>query len=217
MRATRFDRLLAGTILAAAVAVPTFVAAAPRVETVYPAPPSLNGRVIRHHEPAQEPPAPRAQALPPQREAAPVPPAPQPAAVSRPEPAPEPAPAREAETKSTIDLGALDRTFAASDAQITPKLKEMITSKQLDKRIERAADRRAVETFYAARGYAPLWVRDGRLTAQAQATLGRLKNAADDGLDAADYPVPEFGTINGADALAAGDLRLTESVLAYAR
>ena len=62
MRATRFDRLLAGTILAAAVAVPTFVAAAPRVETVYPAPPSLNGRVIRHHEPAQEP---RAQALPP--------------------------------------------------------------------------------------------------------------------------------------------------------
>src|SRR3569623_1877031 len=105
MRATRFDRLLAGTILAAAVAVPTFVAAAPRVETVYPAPPSLNGRVIRHHEPAQEPPAPRAQALPPPREA---------------------------ETKSTIDLGALDRTFAASDAQITPKLKEMITSKQLD-------------------------------------------------------------------------------------
>ena len=84
MRATRFDRLLAGTILAAAVAVPTFAAAAPRVETVYPAPPSLNGRVIRHHEPVQEPPAPRAQALPPQREAAPVPPpAREPAAVSR--------------------------------------------------------------------------------------------------------------------------------------
>jgi murein L,D-transpeptidase YcbB/YkuD len=217
MRATRFDRLLAGTILAAAVAVPTFVAAAPRVETVYPAPPSLNGRVIRHHEPAQEPPpAARAQALPPRHEAAP---APQPAAV-RPEPAPvpEPAPAREADNKSSVDLsGALDRMFSASDAQIAPKLKEIVTSKQLDKRIERPADRRAIEAFYAARGYAPLWVHEGRLTAQAKAAIGKLKNAADDGLDVADYPVPEFGTINGADALAAGDLKLTESVLTYTR
>ena len=214
MRATRFNRLLAGTILAAAVAVPTFVAAAPRVETVYPAPPSLNGRVIRHHEPAQEP---RAQALPPQREAAPVPPpAPQPAAV-RPEPLParDPAPAREADSKSGVDLsGALDRMFSASDAQITPKLKELVT-KQL--RVERPADRRAIETFYAARGYAPLWVHDGRLTAQAKAAIGKLKSAGDDGLDVADYPVPEFGTINGADALAAGDLKLTESVLTYTR
>jgi murein L,D-transpeptidase YcbB/YkuD len=217
MRATRFDRLLAGTILAAAVAVPTFVAAAPRVETVYPAPPSLNGRVIRHHEPAQEPPpAARAQALPPRHEAAP---APEPAAV-RPEPAPalEPAPAREADNKSSVDLsGALDRMFSASDAQIAPKLKEIVTSKQLDKRIERPADRRAIEAFYAARGYAPLWVHEGRLTAQAKAAIGKLKNAADDGLDVADYPVPEFGTINGADALAAGDLKLTESVLTYTR
>ena len=197
MRATRFDRLLAGTVLAAAVAVPAFVAAAPRVETVYPAPPSLNGRVIRHHEPAHEPP-----------------PAPQPAA-ARPEPVPAPEPAREADTKSSIDVsGALDRMFSASDAQITPKLKELVT-KQL--RVERPADRRAIETFYAARGYAPLWVHDGRLTAQAKAAIGKLKSAGDDGLDVADYPVPEFGTINGADALAAGDLKLTESVLTYTR
>ena len=217
MRATRFDRLLAGTILAAAVAVPTFVAAAPRVETVYPAPPSLNGRVIRHHEPAQEP---RAQALPPQRDAAPVPPpAPQHAAV-RPEPAPagEPAPVRDADSKSGIDLsGALDRMFSATDAQIAPKLKEIVTSKQFDKRVERPADRRAIEAFYAARGYSPLWVHEGRLTAQAKAAIGKLKSAGDDGLDATDYPVPEFGTINGADALAAGDLKLTEAVLTYTR
>jgi murein L,D-transpeptidase YcbB/YkuD len=71
--------------------------------------------------------------------------------------------------------------------------------------------------LYAARGYAPLWMRDGRLTPQAKAAIAQLKNAAEDGLDAADYPVPEFGTVNGADALAAGDLRLTESVLTYTR
>ena len=82
---------------------------------------------------------------------------------------------------------------------------------------ERPADRRAVETFYAARNYAPLWIHDGRLTAQAKAAIAQLKNAADDGLDAADYPVPEFGTINGADALADGDVKLTDSVLTYVR
>ena len=130
MRATRFDRLLAGTVLAAAVAVPAFVAAAPRVETVYPAPPSLNGRVIRHHEPAHEPPpAARAQALPPRRDAAPVPPpAPQPAA-ARPEPVPAPEPAREADTKSSIDVsGALDRLFSACDALISPMLLLIVTN-----------------------------------------------------------------------------------------
>ena len=61
------------------------------------------------------------------------------------------------------------------------------------------------------------WIRDGRLTAQAKAAITQLKNAGEDALDPADYPVPEFATINGADALAAGDLRLTESVLTYTR
>ena len=56
MRENRFDRLLAGTVLAVAVAAPGLALAAPRVETVYPAPPSLNGRIIRHQEPMQEPP-----------------------------------------------------------------------------------------------------------------------------------------------------------------
>jgi murein L,D-transpeptidase YcbB/YkuD len=60
-------------------------------------------------------------------------------------------------------------------------------------------------------------VHDGHLTEQAKAAIARLQNAAADGLDASDYPVPEFGTINGADALAAGDLKLTESVLTYVR
>jgi murein L,D-transpeptidase YcbB/YkuD len=217
MRENRFDRLLAGTVLAVAVAAPGLALAAPRVETVYPAPPSLNGRIIRHQEPMQEPPpAARAQALPRQRDSAPVPP-PQPAA-ARPEPTPAPEPAREADSKSGIDLaGALDKLLSASDAQITPKLKELVTSKQLDKRITRPADRRAVETVYAARGYTPLWIHDGRLTTQAKAAITQLKNAADDGLDAADYPVPEFGASNGADALAAGDLKLTESILTYVR
>ena len=38
-----------------------------------------------------------------------------------------------------------------------------------------------------------------------------------DGLDPADYPVPEFGTFSGAEAYADGDIRLTNSMLTYAR
>ena len=53
--------------------------------------------------------------------------------------------------------------------------------------------------------------------ASAKALIARLKNAGADGLDAADYPVPEFGALNGADALADGDIKLTNSVLTFAR
>ena len=47
--------------------------------------------------------------------------------------------------------------------------------------------------------------------------IGRLKNADADGLDAPDYPVPEFGSFTGAEALADGDIKLTNSVLTFAR
>ena len=204
MRKQRFDRLLAGTMLALIVAAPTLAFAAPdRVESVVPPPPSLNGQTHR-------------------REAAPVPPPPvlpvQPAA-SEPEPrAQAPAAPRDADNAGNFNIrGALDKIFAASDVQITGKLREIVTSKQFEKRIDRPAERKAFETFYAARGHAPLWIRDGQLTGQAKALIARLKNASADGLDAPDYPVPEFGTFTGADAFADGDIKLTNSALTFAR
>ena len=54
-------------------------------------------------------------------------------------------------------------------------------------------------------------------TARAKAVIARLKDAAADGLDAADYPVPDFGSFTGAEALADGDIKLTDSVLTFAR
>ncbi len=204
MRKQGFDRLLAGTMFALIVAAPTLAFAAPdRVESVVPPPPSLNGQTNR-------------------REAAPVPPPPAlpvlPAA-AEPEPrAQAPAAPREIDNGENFNIkGALDKIFAASDVQITGKLREIVTSKQFDKRIDRPAERKAFETFYAARGYAPLWIRDGQLTGQAKALIARLKNASADGLDAPDYPVPEFGTLTGAEALADGDVKLTNSALTFAR
>ena len=193
MRKNKFDRLLAGTMLAAIVAAPTFALAAPdRVESVRPLPPSLNGQPLRH------------------REAAPVPPPAQPIAS-----APEP---RNSDGSENVNIkGALDKAFAASDTQIIDKLREIITGKQLEKRTAGAPERKAIEASYAARSYAPLWIRDGQLTSSAKSAIARLKNAEADGLDAADYPVPEFGSFTGADTLADGDIKLTNSVLTYAR
>ncbi|HBH41492.1 MAG TPA: hypothetical protein DDW26_06230, partial [Rhizobiales bacterium] len=90
-------------------------------------------------------------------------------------------------------------------------------AKQLDRRIENAGDRQAIESFYAGRNYAPLWIRDGELTARAKDVIARLKGAADEGLDAADYPVPDFAAATTPEALAEAELKLTASMLDYAR
>lgn len=77
MRKNRFNRLLAGTALAAAIATPTMSPAAPdRIESVRPPPPSVNGQVIRHRAPPTQTPP---NIIPVRRETAPVAaPAPQP-------------------------------------------------------------------------------------------------------------------------------------------
>jgi L,D-transpeptidase YcbB len=214
MRKGGLDRLLASTILAAAVTLPVLAIAAPdRVESVRPPPPSLNGQVPRHR--AAPPATPPDASAPRQRDAAPepLPPIAAPTAA-----AVEPAPTQVAAPRDADNAGAKampDRALAASDTQITAKLRDAAGAKQLDRHVERVADRKAIESFYAARGYAPLWIREGHLTANAKAAIARLKSAEADALDPQDYPVPEFG--GGAEALAEGDIKLTNSVLTFAR
>ena len=180
MRQKKFVPLLAGTMLAAIVAAPSFVIAAPdRVESVRPLPPSLNGQMPR------------------QREAAPVPP-----------------PPADYASPAVIAPQPLAQT---GDNRIVDKLREIVTGKQFEKRIAGAPERKAIEAFYATRGYAPLWTRDEQLTPSAKSAIARLKNAEADGLDAVDYPVPDFDSLTGAEAFADGDIKLTNSVLTLAR
>src|SRR5579862_7839352 len=62
----RYGRLLAGTMLALVVAAPLPAAAEPRVQSVGPLPPSLNGqRPVRRHEIVLPPPS-QDDAAPPQ-------------------------------------------------------------------------------------------------------------------------------------------------------
>ena len=220
MRKQSFDRLLASTILAVIAATPAVSIAAPeRIISVSPPPPSINGQPPRRREAAPVPPQPINNA--PVQRAAPAPlPEPRAQVPAQIAPAPEPvaqAPAA-AETDSAIAeiKSALDKPLAASDAAITEKLRD-IAKQQMSRRIDREPERKAAEAFYAARGYAPAWIRDGRLTAQAKAAVLRLKDASVDALDAPDYPVPDFASLSSAEALADGDIKLTNSILTYAR
>ena len=57
----------------------------------------------------------------------------------------------------------------------------------------------------------------GKLTASAKGVIARLKDAAADGLNPADYPVPDFAAATSPDQLADAELKLTASMLDYAR
>ncbi|MGC1694905.1 MAG: L,D-transpeptidase family protein [Pseudolabrys sp.] len=110
-----------------------------------------------------------------------------------------------------------EQTPQTRDTQIADQLRAIISSGQLERRIDRGPERKAVEAFYAARNYAPLWLSEGQINARAKSVIAHLKNAAADGLDPAEYPVPDFSTAADAGAAADTDIKLTNSVLTYAR
>ncbi|MDA9425139.1 MULTISPECIES: L,D-transpeptidase family protein [Bradyrhizobium] len=104
----------------------------------------------------------------------------------------------------------------AADQPVADKLRDIIgakTSRHFDRKNERAA----IEKFYGARDFAPVWTQAGNLTPAAKGVIARLKDAASDGLNPADYPVPDFASATTPDALADAELKLTASMFDYAR
>lgn len=207
MRSARIARLLAGTILAGSFLADGAIAA-PREP--------IEARVPM---PADIPPPPRRDTGPVMpRAIINVPPVNSPAMDSNAQAAPADAPVTAPAPAPAADIKtAVEKLFAASDAQITDKLRDMIPNNKLEKRLERVPERKAIESAYASRGYSPMWIKDGQLTSRAKAVIARLKSADIDGLDPVDYPAPDFGSFNSAEALAEGDLKLTISVLTLAR
>ncbi len=105
---------------------------------------------------------------------------------------------------------------ATADGAVADQLRDMITGK-LDRIVARKADREGVEQFYKARDYKPLWVADGAADERAKAAIAYLGQVDADGLDPRDYPTPNFKSATTAEALAEDELKLTASVLTYAR
>ncbi len=107
-------------------------------------------------------------------------------------------------------------TVPAADQPVADRLKDMLAAKTL-RTFDRKVERAAVEKFYGARDYAPLWTASGSLTDNGKGVIARLKDAGSDGLNPADYQVPDFTAASSPDALAEADLKLTASMLDYAR
>jgi L,D-transpeptidase YcbB len=103
-----------------------------------------------------------------------------------------------------------------ADQPVADRLRDLVGAKS-SHYFDRKAERAAVEKFYTARDFAPLWTQGGTITASGKGVIARLKNAGADGLNAADYPVPDFAAATNPDALAEADLKLTASMLDYAR
>jgi murein L,D-transpeptidase YcbB/YkuD len=103
-----------------------------------------------------------------------------------------------------------------ADQPVADKLHDMLGTKSL-RYFEHKAERAAVEKFYTAREFAPLWTQGGVVTDAGKGAIARLKDADSEGLNAADYPVPDFTAATSPDQLAEADLKLTASTLDYAR
>ncbi|HYO78046.1 MAG TPA: L,D-transpeptidase family protein [Thermoanaerobaculia bacterium] len=77
-----------------------------------------------------------------------------------------------------------------------------------------------VDNFYAPAGYQPVWTRNGRPTAQAQAVIATLEHAATKGLDPSDYGSGQWAArvaaLRGDAAIAAFDVDLTKALMRYA-
>jgi murein L,D-transpeptidase YcbB/YkuD len=71
-----------------------------------------------------------------------------------------------------------------------------------------------LRNFYAPNGYQPVWTRNGRPTAQAQAIMTLLDGAAAKGLDPLDYA--HATALDGDAAVATFDVELTAAFMRYA-
>ena len=113
-----------------------------------------------------------------------------------------------------LDAATLQR---ALDAWVGPEPLRGLRSIPAAVADEKRHDSRAVvRSFYAARGYAPLWVVEGRFDGPARSVLSRIDRAAEDGLElrATQVSVPNGGD---AETLVTAELSLTDAAIEYAR
>jgi murein L,D-transpeptidase YcbB/YkuD len=157
---------------------------------------------------AEEAQAPAPGAAPAAEEAQAPAPAPAPAA-----PAALPATQEPATPASPVPVNA-EPAAPTIDQQVAEKIHELFGGK-IDRFIDRKS-KPAVEAFYSARDYAPLWVENGAESARGKAAAAYLSGVDADGLDPGDYPVPSFANANS-DELAEAELKFTATVLTFAR
>ena len=129
-----------------------------------------------------------------------------------------PEPATSKEQAASIEQAAAPDPLASldpADRAVAEKIRDLLATKP-DSFFASKTERAAIETFYQNRNLAPLWLDKGVQNARAEAVIARLKNADADGLEPSEYKAPNFAGLEG-DALAEAELKLTRTVLTYAR
>lgn len=164
---------------------------------------------------ANAPAAAPAPAAPVQAAAPSSPAATEPPAAAREEPKDQPK-AQTAEQPKDQPKSEIAANLAPEDRAVAERLHDILSGR-IERLFPRKNERAAVETFYRERGYAPLWVEKGAQSPRATAAIAYLKGVDAVGLDPADYPTPDFKSATSPDVLADAELKLTGSVLTYAR
>ena len=118
---------------------------------------------------------------------------------------PSPASATGTDAALTPQAAAPPPAASGPDAAIAEQLHDLANGK-FDGIIGGKKDRTTIDAFYSGRGYAPMWITDGKFNARAAAAIAYLGQVDADGLDPADYPVPDFASISDPAALAEAEI-----------
>jgi murein L,D-transpeptidase YcbB/YkuD len=140
-----------------------------------------------------------------------------------PAPAAAAAPAATAEPATTASAPAAPAAAAtpaapalsAADAAVVDQLRNLSSGK-FDRIVGNKKDRTIVDAFYSGRDYAPLWITDGKVNERGKAVIAYLGHVDQDGLDLADYPVPNFSALSDPNDLAEAELKLDMTIITYA-
>ena len=102
------------------------------------------------------------------------------------------------------------------DQQVGDRIKELVAGKRLERMFSRKNEHDAAVAAYTANRFQPLWLSNGNINERARGAINHLRNIEADGLDPSDYPTPSFNAMN-AEGLAEADIKLTATLLTYAR
>jgi L,D-transpeptidase YcbB len=194
----RFDRLLTGTALAVVFAVASPAMAQDDQKAIDAAVPVPAPAEFKQITPADV------------------------GAVAAPAPAAKPATAaaeppkveqKAAETKPVESKPA--ETAAAPDI-MPDKIREALSGKST-RAFAKAADKSASDALYSARKHAPLWVTANGPTERGKAAVAYLQSIDAEGLEPSDYPIPTFKAGQSAEELADAEIKLTASIISFAR
>jgi murein L,D-transpeptidase YcbB/YkuD len=218
---------------AASAAAPVSAAPADTASTAAPASAAPPSATPAETATAPQPASPDASATSPatanssEPTAAPQPPAAaaSPDTTSTPAHADNTTPAAAPDTTGTAETPAAATPAAASVTppapptiadQVADQLRQLSSGK-FDRILGGKAERASIEAFYSGRSYAPIWITDAHANDRAIAAIGYLAHVGADGLNPADYPVPNFKSATDPQTLAEDELKFDVSVVTYAK